>query len=596
MSLKYDGFVRKDVLQRMEEIKSLIRDYIPNVDLSDGEILYQWIKIIAMREESEWQIPTQQLIDNLSLPLAYGEMLRMLLANLGAYANSGTKATGNLLVSGDADSTIILYGTIFDTDTGLSFVTTSEKTMEYSIQMTRGSGSSDTINADYSIDEVEWIYSDEFGAGTEYVGYSYSDGVITWNGLTGNPLVGQTYYIRPSGNTIYVTIPVRSVFSGNLGNIPAGTTLTSGEVSTVSAVVLTSLSGGSDFETDEIARIRGLNARHRSRTKAGLKTSLENIEGVHEIAIQEGLGVDIAYPPTWDADNEPAEGTEVEFQDWVSLSQSFSPSTGIASIREIDLRIGKPSPSYSGSFFVMLENDSEIELTKSTITHDQLDYAKGIELQTVQVPLKYGPLDSTQTYYIKVSQSVVGEWRIGYYTGETFNDGNLENALFYSLPANSDIALRTKWLANYFTIHLLKEDGYDYSDVAAEIENYISEDGGGFGIYGVERTITEITENYIQLYATIFLKPGYVWSTVSPKISTSITDYINGLSIGENPIYLGFLGAIMNVAGVLNVTSVKIYKDSVEVSNSTNMNSVNISNTNKAVVDTPVTVLTHGNP
>lgn len=575
----------------MEEIRSLLKEFIPNVDLSEGEILYQLMKIAAMREETEIQIPMQELVDNLSLPLSYGEMLRMHLSNLGVYVINGRKSTGDFKITGTPDSTEISQGSVVTTGSDVSFVTTEPGIMLYSVPVTRGEGSSDSLPTGYLVDSIAWIDSSEFGDGTRYYGATYSDGTITWDGGENNPSTGQRYYVRPVED-ISIIISARAIFVGTDGNITAGTEATMSQYPLVEVESYTGFTGGSNFESDTAARTRGLNSRYRSRNRNSLETLIENLGGVQEVMIEETLGVDQAIPPDW-SQGEPEDENENELT-FITLTQEFSPSTGIASIRGVDLRLAKPSADYAGTIVVSLQDDLGSTLESTTITQDDFDYLKGTDIQTIRVPLKHAPIFSTDEYRINVSQS--GTFKIGYYSSESFNEGNFLEAEDYGLPAKSDISFRTLWLSNAYKVHVLKESGYSFADVENEIDNLIDIDGSGFSTAGVEHVILEINEDFIQVRAKIFTKPGYVYIEISNAIETSVRTFLQSLGIGENIPYLGIIGAIMSVPGVHNISTVSIYKDSSEVSNSTNMNSVSIEDGHKAIPDTPLVVLQHGNP
>jgi len=594
MSLETEGFVRKDPFVRMEEIKRLMKLYIPQVDLSEGEMLFQLIKIAAMREETEIQIPIQQLVDNLSVGTAYGEYLRAHAANVGAYPSYGTKATGNLLVTTTIDSTTttIPQYTLFITSDGVEVLTTSEMTAYYSIPVTRETGTStDTIPVQYQITDVEWIFSSSDGTGTEYTDFTYADGEITWGST--KPSNGSIYFLRPAGGVLTMVIPVRAAYFGTGGNLAASMDLTCPDDPTLTAIVgADGITGGADSEADDVTRARANSGKFRNRTSDALKTLIENLDGVDECAIQEVQGVDLAIPASW-PDDEPKGVAISRTTNVYCLKQKFSPGEGVASIRSVDLWLSKPSTDYRGSLDVYLLDANEEELDHYTVTNDEFDYVKGTSLQLINVPLRAAPLYNTTDYFIEVSKSAVG-WGVGIAVSETtsldqlyFNDVKYEN---------TDLAFRTKYLANYYDVQVLPIDGYTFSDVEEAIEVLLSDEESGYSIAGVDHVITQITQNSIHVTATVYTKKNYDWTSVSDEILSSVGAYIDALGIGDPLIYNGIVGAIMGIAGVSNVISVYVYKDDVEVSNSTNENSVVIAKTAKAVQASPVVTLTHGNP
>jgi hypothetical protein len=139
-------------------------------------------------------------------------------------------------------------------------------------------------------------------------------------------------------------------------------------------------------------------------------------------------------------------------------------------------------------------------------------------------------------------------------------------------------------------------DGYDFTDVETSIDYLLDHELSGFSIFGVDHVITEITSNYIRVDATVYTKRNYDWTSVSASILTAVGAYIDSLGIGAPIIYNGIVGAIMGIAGVANVVSVIIYKDDVACSNSTTEASVPVAKDAKAVQDSTVVNLVHGNP
>ena len=102
MSLTNDGFVHVSVTDRIGEIAARLKEYIPEVDLSEGEWLYQVVKVAAVREDAIQQ-EHQRIVDNLSLPLSYGEYLEMQAANMGVYKKTGSRASGIVIGYGPGD-------------------------------------------------------------------------------------------------------------------------------------------------------------------------------------------------------------------------------------------------------------------------------------------------------------------------------------------------------------------------------------------------------------------------------------------------------------------------------------------------------------
>jgi hypothetical protein len=594
MSLTNDGFFAKNVIDRIAEIAARLKEYIPQVDMNEGEWLFQVVKLAGMREE-EMQIEMQRLVDNLSIPLAYGEYLEMQGANFGAYKKTGTKASGSLVGASDPDGTIIPSGSYFTID-GKTYFSTEDAVFPSEIPMTRGSGSSDTIPQPYLISSIESITPQTGGVGTAFTGYTLADNVITWDGSAGNPSQGQAFFVK-AGGTIETIFPVTALEPGFDGNMSIGIVAESQDFSLIDFETYTEINGGEDLESDVKFRRRVLSARNRARSVNSLKTLLENLDGVKEVQIQEILGTDWAVPLTWDDANEPTGSwVELKLSNWNEVFQEFTPGNGIASIRGVDLRVAKPSVDYVGSFKVSLLDSLDTEVSSLEITQDDLDYTKGTETQTVFVALKHGPIFNTTGYRIKVSQSESSTWQLGYVKDEG-NPGDLNILPTATAPSGTlDLTGRTRWLANYYKVNLLQEDGYSFQDVADTIDEILDMNGDGFGVLGVEHDIQEIGKDYIQVEAVIYTRSGYIFEGVAADVDNSIRDYLAELTIGESIPYLGIVGAIMGTPGVANMQSMKIRKNTTEVSAFDNQANIYIGDGRKAIPGTPLTVITHGNP
>ena len=592
MSLTNDGFVHVSVTDRIGEIAARLKEYIPEVDLSEGEWLYQVVKVAAVREDAIQQ-EHQRIVDNLSLPLSYGEYLEMQAANMGVYKKTGSRASGIVIGYGPGDGTVVDPGTFFQIEGG-DYVSQEIGIFPPAVVMTRGAGSSDTIPYPFVVQNIQSIQSPD--GLTEYSGYAFSENVISWDGSGGNPGTAVSYYVLITGN-IGTKIPVVSFEFGSAQNRRAGLRAAADGYSTIDFFVEVDISGGSDLESDQSLKYRALGARNRTRTIESMKAFLENLDGVKEIQIEEVLGTDVAYPPDWTMDNEPDTTGEAVLSGWSQVYQRFRPSVGIASIRGVDIRIAKPSVDYVGSFGVFLEDNLGREITRKIITTDDLDYTKGTGAQTVFVELRYGPLFSTADYVVKVSQSETSNFGIGYTADEVHNVGDLEVDPTGVQPAgDADLVIRTRWLANFYRIHLLGEDGYSFEAVESRISDLLDMERTGFGIIGIEHVVQETAKDYIQVEATIFTKRGYFYTDVVGQISSSLRDFLSGHSMGENIPYLGIVGAIMKVPGVHNMQDLVIRKNTSIVSTAQTQANVAISVGRKAIPDLPFLVMRHGNP
>jgi hypothetical protein len=138
--------------------------------------------------------------------------------------------------------------------------------------------------------------------------------------------------------------------------------------------------------------------------------------------------------------------------------------------------------------------------------------------------------------------------------------------------------------------------GYDYETVKDDIEATLNTDDAAFGIAGIQHQILLADYDEIQVRAILFTKQGFSYTNVVSAVETSLVQLFTDSPIGENIPYLAIIGAIMNVAGVKNLQNIYIYKDGTEVSNNNTQLNMYIAKGHKPTVDSPATVMTHGNP
>jgi hypothetical protein len=592
MSLTPDGFMQKSWQDRLTEIINSIKTVIPNIDMSEGEWLYQLAKIIAMRED-EMQTQIQLLVDNMSIPLSYGEYLTRNCANLGVFRKYGEFSIGSVKITGSNIGTVVPKGTSIVINDN-KYQTTLEVSLPTYFSITRGSENYDDVPEPNILTDANYIADGIESTSHVYSGWIVDDNKILWDEID-TPPEGETYYVfTPSYTTVFVS--VTAIEAGSDYNVSSGASGSSTEFPDLDIEVYNDIVGGTDIESDDALKTRAVSGRYRARNKEWYKTTLENFPNISEVSIDEVLGTDKSVPLSWEND-EPADGTEIDITGWTTASQMFSPSDGIASMRGVDIVIKKPYAVYSGIMKVSLLDANDVELKYKYITEEDLDSAKTTGAQTVFVELPYGPIYNTSEYRVNIYQEPDSDWILCGQSDESWNDGNLVVTPTGSQPGGAaDLEYRIKWLSNAFNINVVPVVGYDYETVKDDIEATLNTDDAAFGIAGIQHQILLADYDEIQVRAILFTKQGFSYTNVVSAVETSLVQLFTDSPIGENIPYLAIIGAIMNVAGVKNLQNIYIYKDGTEVSNNNTQLNMYIAKGHKPTVDSPATVMTHGNP
>lgn len=107
-----------------EEIKEGILNRISGIDKREGSFVNDMVSPVSLEMEAQYQ-ELSRLLDIMFLQTNSGEYLDRRAAEYGLIRKDGTKATGTVTITGNAD-VVIPAGTLVATKSGLSFETTQE--------------------------------------------------------------------------------------------------------------------------------------------------------------------------------------------------------------------------------------------------------------------------------------------------------------------------------------------------------------------------------------------------------------------------------------------------------------------------------------
>lgn len=111
-----------------EDIKADILARITGIDKREGSFVSDMVSSVSMEMEAEYQ-ELSNMLDRMFITTNSGDYLDRRAGEYGITRKDGTKATGTITFSGNADVTIPA-GTLVATKSGLTFETTEEGTIE----------------------------------------------------------------------------------------------------------------------------------------------------------------------------------------------------------------------------------------------------------------------------------------------------------------------------------------------------------------------------------------------------------------------------------------------------------------------------------
>jgi len=258
-----NGYVKPDLATIMAELITNAYTYFgTDIDLTPASPLYIILNLIALRYLEGHNV-AEEFFNAIAIGTSYGRLLDMHGEDVGLRRKSGVNATVTLTFTGDPGTTIPASSRV-STGENQIFETIAEISIPMTIEVVRGSGTSDTIPAIYSgITEIDWISTNSNGTSpfTEGTDYNYVSQLqsIDWSPAGTEPLEGVTYYVGV--NVRYeLDVSARAVEDGDSYNVPADTIMN----------LLTPISG--------IASVTGIIKRYRGL--AGVVAGAATVTGV----------------------------------------------------------------------------------------------------------------------------------------------------------------------------------------------------------------------------------------------------------------------------------------------------------------------------
>jgi len=590
------GFFMRDPIQIELDYQNYASGVLEEINFSPGDLLYQLLKVIKLREY-QMEININAITSGLSAQTAYGDFLEKLCLGRGIFKKERQKSGGFVQLQFAPPSVGVSYdliGTQYLTKTNIIFERSndSNKAINRFITLTRGQGMSDPLPTPFVwITGVGYINNQSDGlGGSDYTPvyndtYQYFD----WDGVAGGT-TGMTYYVEVTGS-MKISDDVASQDVGTGMNVGANTIIDWTNNATIPSDTTVnnpySLTGGSDWESDDDLRERYLRASNRSFTLNNIRSIAEEIQGVRSAHVYQALGSDrTTVSGDWvETTSVMPSGINITGNysgagdfDWVSgalWSQRFTPTEGIIGMKKLVLR-GKRI-GYPPALIVGLRTLSDVNYLASGV-FDTYDISPpSSSVQDIEIDIRYLDLDHTRTYRLefwcaeKTGASGAGYWTTNYWTlitgQQSGNMGTDITGFLYDSAGAADnygnLLMKTQYGAASFKVDLAVKDGYAFDELQTTLDGKLDwVEGSGFAPVGVDYLINQAVNVEIFYNCTVYIRRDSLANLagIKDRLNLDIERYVEGLGPGDNVIYSEIYYKIMNDPDVWRISDLQIYE------------------------------------
>ncbi len=562
MNIDDNGYTKDDILTTITDTETFLRSLRASVNTNVGSTYFDIIKTFALVAD-RLQTLIGAFLNQLSPLTARSFVLDQYGIDRDVIRRGQQYAIGYVRCTCAPLEITIPQGSSFSSS-NCDFITSESAVLHEYLEMTRQILYNDSVPTPYSnLDAIEWCNTKSNRTGTEYVegvDFNYADDTISW--VVGHgPAEGVKYYVGISG-TIDITISIISTTPGEIGNV-AATTITANNSGITQIQAVTNdakTEKGAEIEDDDTYRGRIIAAPMRTTVPDKIVSTVLNVDGVRSCSYEQNWGVDQAFPTDWTT---PPTGTvQVTNKD---IAQTWKPSQGMLNNSKFILygrkTLDDASPLTLSCYLMQDTYANTIAgspIKTALLKNDDVDPDDPFGFQQINVDMKFGPVDWTRQYLTLIQESGMrGDWQLCYSTTGSYADGQMY--LNGTGQVNSDLFFKTAWDGSGYTLRLAIEEGYEYDDVAAAVEEEISTKG--YSTICIQRSILEAEEVHVNVEGTLYLASGYTLTGVANNIDTAILSYLRLLKPGDNVIYSQIYKAIMNTAGVYKVSNMQIKRN-----------------------------------
>lgn len=582
--MPYDenGYTKKTETEIMLEKEDLYKDLFVTINNSISDVTWQWIKL-QLYERMEIETLHEVATEMMSITDAQGAFLDKWGIECGIERKGTTKSQGYVEVTYDVQGVkfTVPQGTQFNSATN-TYVSDDEAEVPYTITMTKTKTgeSDDYFSSDIeSINSIVEIRDENFNiiSSSYYTLDATYKNNIQWTEASDTVIIeNESYYIYVNGNVVK-RIEVTSVAEGPDANAIVDTVTICIDYPSLVCTNREEMVGGADQEEDEDYRERLLTARRRTFTLGSIKDIILGLDGVRSTKVYQNVGTDQTSVADWD---NPTRGADVPLSGYQApmYSQAFVPGDQIATLGRITL-YGRPVNDPPAIYCGIKTN------IESYVTGDYKDYISVEKYEidptvtgdkNIAFNIEYNNMDKTKTYRFDVwctdPENPSFDWATHHWLLATSTEQYRADSrgMFRKLIDDSwvdqgdgiDLMFKTHFNGAGFTTVVATEDGYGFSNIKTEIENYLDYvENGGYSPICIQSYITEADEILIDVKGVIYITELADFQDVRREVITSIETYLENLDVGDNVVYSRIFQVIMDHTQVWKLEELYIKRE-----------------------------------
>ena len=563
-----DGYTKKNETEIMLEKEDLYKDLFDIINNSISDVTWQWIKL-QLFERMEIETLNETATEMMSISGAQGAFLNAWGIECGILRKEDTKAQGYVELTYNIQGALLTVpvGTRFQSATN-TYISDDEDIVPYIINMTKTKlgESDDYFSSDIeSVNSIVEIKDENFNiiSSSYYTLDAIYKNNIQWTEASSSIILkDEVYYVYVNGNVIK-RIEVTSEDEGPDSNASIDTVNVCPDFPSLTCTNREEIVGGADQEEDEPYRVRLLAARRRTFTLGSIKDIILGLAGVRSTKVYQNVGTDQSSIADWEnptrGANVPLSGHQVPM-----YSQAFVPGDQIATLGRITLYgrpVNDPPAIYCGiktniETYITGDYRGYISVEKyeldPTVTGDK----------SIEFNVEYNNMDKTKTYRFDVwcanPENPSFDWATHHWLLATSTEGYRADSrgMFYHKATGEgwdaqgngiDFMFKTHFNGAGFTCVVATEDGYGFTNIKTEIEDYLDYvETGGYSPICIQPYIVEADEVLIDVKGVIYITTLADFQDVRREIINSIETYLENLDVGDNVVFSRIFQVIMD--------------------------------------------------
>lgn len=551
-----EGFIKRTLLQIIEDYEQEAKDILEITDFSPSAILWQQMKVHAL-DSYYFETLLETAADQMSIQSAEGIFLDKHGELLGMERRGATKAQGYVDVTHSSFPFTLQQGTKFTSSLN-TYLSDEETTIPEEVELTktRTGESYDYFPSDipYAEDVSRIVDSNNNPISSGYWTFdtTYNNNIY-WIDSSSGVLIEDEIYTVSFDGSVTKKVEVSSVDSGLSANAKPGEITTCVTYPALTVTNSDGVSGAKDEEIDDNYRNRLLAAQRRNFTLDKVRSIALGINGVRSAKVYQNKGTDQTSVTSWES---PSLGTDVTLDQYnPKYSQQFIPGDKVLSLGRIVLKgraVNSPPPIRCGVKSNVGDTGFSQYFPDAVVTYEEEDLDPTLTgHQDIELTLKYNGLDKTKTYrfdlWLKPSEDgITGiDFSNNYWELRTTNEGYSRGTLYRETGGTwadqgtgVDLMFKTQFNGAAYTVVLAPDDGFGFDNLKDELEGMLDYvDGGGLSPIGIQYIITEPDEVSIDIKGIVYIDELVDFATVRDDVVSNVESYLESLNSGENVIY-----------------------------------------------------------